>query len=80
MTENEDLKVLFTGSEIDANVLKEFLEDNDVSCIVRNDMNSAKAAGFGVSFGSEVKVLVMEKYLDKAKELLKEFLNSFNKD
>ncbi len=80
MTENDDIKLLFTGSEIDAGVLKDFLEDNGVGCILRNDMNSAKAAGFGVSFGSEAKVLVMEKDYEKAKELLAEFLNSFEKD
>lgn len=80
MTDNEDLKLLFTGSEIDAGVLKDFLEDNDVGCILRNDMNSAKAAGFGVSFGSEAKVLVMEKDHEKAQELLEEFLKSFEKD
>lgn len=80
MSENEDLYLLFTGSEIDANVLKEILEDNNIGCILRNDMSSAKAAGFGVNSGSEAKILVMEKDLGKAKELLNEFLNSFEND
>jgi hypothetical protein len=80
MNNSEELILLFTGSEIDASVLKEFLEDNGVGCIVRNDMNSAKAAGFGVGVGFEAKVLVMEKDIDKAKSLLKEFLDSFEKN
>ena len=82
MTNNEDLTLLFTGSEIDAGVLKDILEDNGSGCFIRNDMNSAKAAGFGITYGSgsEANLFVMEKDLDKAKELLEEFKDSFDKD
>lgn len=80
MDNNEDLKLLFTGSEINTNVLKEILEDNGIGCIIRNDMNSAKAAGFGIGFGSAAHVLVMEKNYDQAKVLLEEFQKSLDQD
>ncbi|MBI9053900.1 MAG: DUF2007 domain-containing protein [Bacteroidales bacterium] len=77
MTDKNDLTLLFTGSEINANVLKEILEDNQISSLVRNDMNSSKAAGFGVSFGSEANLYVANKDIENAKVLLDQFLKSF---
>lgn len=79
MDNNEDLKLLFTGSEIDTSVLKEILDDNQIPSFVRNDTNSGKAAGFGVGFGSEADVYTTEEHFEKAKALLDEFLKSFEK-
>lgn len=79
MTNTEDLKKLFTGSEIDCSVLKELLEENQIACLIKNDSNSAKAAGFGVSLNSEAHVYVAEKDMEKSKELLQQFKNSFEK-
>jgi len=77
MTNQEELTLLFTGSEIDANVLKEFLEDNRIPSLIRNDTKSSNAAGFG-SFGSEANLYVTNKDIDKGKVLLEEFLKSFD--
>jgi hypothetical protein len=80
MKDQEDLVLLFTGSEIDNSVLKEILNDNEIPCLIKNDLNSARAAGFGVSSGNETHILVAEKDLEKAKVLLKEFQESFDKE
>ena len=74
---DKDLILLFTGSEIDASVLKEVLEDNQIAALIRNDMNSGLAAGFGGSLSVfAAKVLVAEKDLESAKKILAEFEKS----
>ncbi len=79
MTYQNDLVLLFTGSEIDTNILKEFLEDNQIASLIKNEMSSGKAAGFGGGFyGAETHLYVSEKDNDKAKDILKEFLKSID--
>jgi len=79
MENKDELTKLFTGSEIDCGILKELLEDNEIACLIKNNSNSAKAAGFGVNLGSEANIYVAEKDLEKSKELVQQFKNSFNK-
>ena len=40
MTNQNDITLLYICSEIDANVLKEILEDNNIATLIRNDMKS----------------------------------------
>jgi hypothetical protein len=80
MKDQEDLVLLFTGSEIDNNVLKEILNDNEIPCLIKNDLNSARTAGFGIGLGNEAHVFIAEKDSEKAKVLLKEFQDSFDKE
>ena len=81
MTNQNDITLLYICSEIDANVLKEILEDNNIATLIRNDMKSSKTAGFGGGFyGSEVNVYVTEKDLDNAKTILEEFKQALNQD
>ena len=79
MIDHEDLILLFTGSEIDANVLKEILEDNQIGSLIKNDMNSGLTAGFGGGFmGAEANLYVSDKYSIEAKKVLNDFLNSLD--
>lgn len=81
MTNPEELKLLFTCSDIDAHVLKEILEDNHVAAMVINNMNSGLVAGFsGGLQGIESKVFVANKDIEKAKDILEEFKNSFSNE
>ena len=81
MTNQDDLIRLFTGSEIDTQILKEVLQDNQIVSLIKNEMNSGKAAGFGGGYaGSEAHVFVFEKDIEKAKVLLNEFKNSSNQE
>lgn len=79
MTKQDDINLLYVCSEIDAKVLKEILEENNIAALIRNDMASSKTAGFGGGFyGSEVKVYVTTDKLDKAKLILEAFKKSLN--
>ncbi len=79
MSGHDDLTLLFTGSEIDAKVLKEILEDNQIASLIKNDQNSGLAAGFGGGLqGLEAHVYVTNDDLEKAKTLLDKFLKSFD--
>ena len=81
MADQEDLIRLYTGSEIDVSVLKEVLDDNQIPSIIKNEMDSGKAAGFGGGYaGSEAHILVSENDYENAKVLLGEFLKSFEKE
>lgn len=78
MTKNEDLKRLYTGSEININILKEILDDNQIPSLVKNDLKSGLTAGFGGGYSeAESSIFVFNNYLEKAKIILNEFLNSF---
>lgn len=64
-------KKLFAGSEMMVLAVRNLLEENDISYIIRDDIDSAIGAGYG-ALGKAVNVLVDEENLDKAKALLKE--------
>jgi len=79
MTNQNDIELLYMCSDIDAHVLKDVLEDNQIAAMVINDMNSGLAAGFsGGLHGNESKVFVEKKDIEKAKEILEEFKKSFS--
>ncbi len=81
MTNHEDLTMLYTGSEINANVLKKILEDNQIGSLIRNDMHSGLSAGFGGGYmETEATLYVANKNLEKAKVILEQFLESLNKE
>ncbi|MEE4197086.1 MAG: DUF2007 domain-containing protein [Bacteroidales bacterium] len=81
MDQKEDLKFLYSGTEINASVLKNMLEENKIPALIRNDMKSGLAAGFGGSLsGFAAKVYVEEKDLNRAKKILEEFIESMEKE
>ncbi len=68
----EDNMVLaFTGSEISANILKEYLADSAIASFVKNEKNSSLTAGFGTVLRCEV--YIFEHDVEKSKPLLEEF-------
>jgi hypothetical protein len=78
MKNPDEVTMLYTCSDIDAQVLKEMLEENEIGAMVINGMNSGLAAGFsGGLQGIESKVFVADKDVEKAKVILEEFKNSF---
>jgi len=79
MKNSDEITLLYTCSEIDAQVIKDMLEENQIGAMVINSMNSGLVAGFsGGLQGIESKVFVAEKDIDKAKEILEEFKNSLS--
>ena len=78
MTEHEDdLKRVFTGSNLDANFVKSILEENGIGSMVRNTLRESLAGGY-VSGAPEdsSRVFVEGKYYDDAMKLVNAYLDS----
>ncbi len=78
MTEHDDdLKRVFTGSNLDANFVKSILEENGIGAMVRNTLRESLSAGF-VSGAPEdsSRVFVEEKNYDEAMKLVDAYLES----
>ena len=77
MDNKDNLEHLYTGTEININVLKEILDDNQIPSLIKNNMNSGLAAGFGGGYmEAESSIFVSSKDLDESKNILEEFLKS----
>lgn len=66
---SEWVELLFTYDEVEAQIVKRLLEGEGIQVI----LNSMKMRPYPVSIGKmgEVKLLVMEEELERAKEILK---------
>ncbi|MEC4113506.1 putative signal transducing protein [Myroides pelagicus] len=64
-------KKLYAGSEVMVLAVRNLLEDHNIGYIIRDDIESGIAAGYG-TLGKAVNVFVEETDLDRAKTLLKE--------
>lgn len=77
MTNREDIVLLYTGTEINASVLKEILEENQIGALIKNSLKAGLTAGFGGGYSeAEAQLFVTQEHLDKAKEILDDFLKS----
>lgn len=61
---------IYSGSYIQADLVKQLLEDNGIRCIVRNGLMSTIILGEG---DNAVDILIEESNIPKAKELLANF-------
>ncbi len=77
MTDHDDLKLVFTGSCVDANFIKSVLEDNGVGVLVRDTLKESTLAGW-VSGSPEdaCRVFVTEEHFDAAEKLIEEYKKS----
>jgi len=78
MTEHDDnLKRVFTGSNLDANFVKSILEENGIGAMVRNTLRESLSGGY-VSGAPEdsSRVFVEEKNYDEAMKLVNAYLES----
>ncbi|WP_442844870.1 putative signal transducing protein [Leeuwenhoekiella sp. H156] len=69
MITDSNYERVYSGSEINANYLKTYLEDSGIKSILRNDKESALRGGFG-NYESEVLLFVEKENLIKAKHLV----------
>ncbi len=79
MTDQDNLKAVYTGSSVEAAFIKNILEDNGIGCIVRDSLTESIHAGWasGVPESSN-RLFVSQEHEAEAKKLIKEFLNSSN--
>lgn len=81
MEKREDLKFLYSGTEINVSVLQQILEENNIASLIRNDMQLGMAAGFGGGLsGFAAKLYVTEEDFDAAQAILEEFKNSIDEE
>ena len=77
MIDHDDLKLVFTGSCVNANFIKSILEDNGVGVLVRDTLKESTLAGW-VSGAPEdaCRVFVSKEHLEAAEKLIAEYLKS----
>lgn len=77
MTDQDGIKLVFTGSCIDANYIKSILEDNGIGAMVRDSLKESTIASFASgSPENACRVFVSEDHKEKAEKLIQEFLKS----
>ena len=69
MITDSNYEHVYTGSEINANYLINYLREAGISSILRNDKESALRAGFGNNYQNEALVFVEKENLLKARHL-----------
>jgi hypothetical protein len=74
MNEHEGLKLVFTGSVIEADYIKSLLEENGVGAMMRNTMGESLVAGW-VSGGPDDAglVYVTESHEKESKQIIEEY-------
>jgi hypothetical protein len=81
MEEHDDLKMVFTGSFIDASYIQSLLEENGIGALVRNTLAESLAAGWASGSPEDAGlVYVSENHEDEAKRLIEEYLNTRPKE
>ena len=68
---NEQVKIL-TGSALDVRRIASFLEENDIPSLIRDNVESARVAGFGIPSNS-VELYVYASDEAKALEIIDAF-------
>jgi hypothetical protein len=77
MSDQEGLKLVYTGSVIEADFLRSLLEENGIGAMVRNTMGESMVAGW-VSGGPEDAglVYVTDSHEQEAKKFIEDYLKS----
>lgn len=75
--DKDDLVLVFITTPMNAAAIKEFLQENNIGVLIKNELQESVVAGW-VSPGTtnNVKVYVSRKNMDRAKELIEEFSQS----
>ena len=73
----QDIYEVFSGSSIDANFIKSYLEENGIGVIIENRLGSSINAGWiDPESGKGVSVMVSAENFEKAENLVREYLDS----
>ena len=75
MGKETNLIRVFTGTEINADLLKEQLEEIGIAALIKNDFQSGLSVGFVSGTPSSIDVYIQESDLKKAESTI----NSFNR-
>jgi hypothetical protein len=73
----QDIYEVFSGSSVDANFIKAYLEDNGIGVFIRNAHQSSIAAGWiDPVAGTDVAVMVTAENFERAESLVRQYLES----
>lgn len=76
MKENNKLIRVYTGTEVSVYLLKDMLEQNGISSIIKNDFNSGISAGFAGGVPSAIDIYIKQSDLKNAESIIGEFIKS----
>jgi len=73
MGKGNNLILVYTGAEINADLLKEQLEEIGVAALIKNDFQSGITVGFVGGVPSAIDLYIQESGLKKAEQIILEF-------
>jgi hypothetical protein len=73
MKKGTNLIRIFTGTEINAALLKEQLEEIEISALIKNDFQSGISVGFVGGTPSAIDLYIQESDYKKAEPIISEF-------
>ena len=74
---SREITTVYTGSIVEARFLTELLEENQISCRLRDSFGESVIAGWGSgSSDNAARIEVETSNAEKAKELIEAYLNS----
>jgi hypothetical protein len=77
MNDKENLKLVFTGSVVEASFIQSLLEENGIGALVRDTLNESLVAGWASGAPADAGLLfVAESHETEAKRLIEEYLSS----
>lgn len=73
----DDIKLVYTGSEVEAMYIEELLKENGIGCIRRDNLHSSVIAGWGHGWPESSNQIFVETYLyEKATGILEDYFSS----
>ncbi len=78
MKNSKTLISIFTGSQSEANIIREILKDNDILFVSRDNFQSSIQAGFVDGVAGDVELKIENADKEKAEALIKEYEASIN--
>lgn len=73
MNDTSDMVHVFSNTELTVTHLKNILEDNGITSLMRNDFESGNSAGFVGGTNTSVDLYVQKVDEEKAKPIIEEF-------
>lgn len=78
MENPKDITSIFTGSQLETNVIIEILKDNDIPVVANDRFNAGLHAGFIDGVAGDVELMVEREDVEKATVLIKEYEKSIS--
>ena len=78
MTEHDGIKKVFSGSQMDAEYVREILAESDIGAMIKNTLKDGMIADW--ESGAPFVVFVAEHDLEKAEKIVQQYKSAGNSD